>query len=230
MSKDLKPKVRIGQKRTLKSKIILWTTITVVCAGAAVAAYKMTGTTEVDVPVARVRRADFVISVRVRGEVKSTRSVILAAPQVPDVRITRLMESGRPVKKGDVVVEFDAAQQEQNLLDRNTSVRTINGEIVQTKASHTIENEADGMNLMTAQYNVDRSKLEASKAEVVSAIDGAKNRIQVGVSEGEQKQVETSITSRKSFARRPTSSGWIRRRTKLRAAMSCRRTIICRKW
>jgi HlyD family secretion protein len=197
MSKDLKPKIRLGQKRSLRSKIILWTATAVACGGAAVAAYRLTGTTEVDVPVAKVRRADFVISVRVRGEIKSTRSVIIDAPQVPDVRITRLIESGRPVKKGDVVVEFDAAQQEQNLLERNTSVRTVDSEIVQTKASHTIENEADSMNLMTAQYNVERAKLDASKAEVVSAIDGAKNRIQVGVSEGEQKQVETSITSRK---------------------------------
>jgi HlyD family secretion protein len=197
MSKDLKPKIRLGQKRSLKSRIAVWTVTAVACGGAAVAAYRLTGTTEVDVPVAKVRRADFVISVRVRGEIKSTRSVILDAPQVPDVRITRLVESGRPVKKGEVVVEFDAAQQEQNLLERNTSVRTVDSEIVQTKASHTIENEADSMNLMTSQYNVERAKLDASKAEVVSEIDGAKNRIQVGVSEGEQKQVETSITSRK---------------------------------
>ena len=197
MSKDLKPKVRIGQKRSLKRKIAGWTAIVLVCAGAAVAAYRLTGTTEVDVPVAKVRRADFVISVRARGEIKSTRSMILTAPQVPDTRIVKLFESGRPVKKGEVVVEFDAAQQEQNVLERTTSVRTADSEIVQTKATHTIENEADSMNLMTAEYNVQRAKLEASKAEIVSEIDGAKNRIQVGVSEGEQKQVETSIQSRK---------------------------------
>jgi RND family efflux transporter MFP subunit len=53
------------------------------------------------------------------------------------------------------------------------------------------------MNLMTSQYNVERSKLDASKAEVVSEIEGAKSRIQVGVSEGEKKQVETAIDSRK---------------------------------
>src|SRR5580704_8693365 len=197
MSKDVKPKTRIGQKRSLKSKIAVWTITALACAGGAVAAYRLTGTTEVDVPVAKVRRADFVISVRTRGEIKSTRSVILTAPQVPDTRIVKLAESGRLVKKGEVIVEFDAAQQEQNLLDRTTAVNTANSEIVQTKASHTIENEADSMNLMTAQYNVERAKLEASKAEIVSAIDGAKNRIQVGVSEGEQKQVETSIVSRK---------------------------------
>ena len=198
MSKDVKPKIRIGQKRSLKSKIAVWTITALACAGGAVAAYRLTGTTEVDVLVAKVRRADFVISVRARGEIRSTRSVILTAPQVPDTRIVTLVESGRLVKKGEVIVEFDAAQQEQNLLDRTTAVNTAYSEIVQTKASHTIENESDSMNLMTAQYNVERAKLEASKAEIVShAIDGAKNRIQVGVSEGEQKQVETSIVSRK---------------------------------
>src|SRR5258707_6074541 len=179
-SKDVNPKTRLGQKRSLKSRIAGWTVAALAFGGAGLAAYRLTGTTEVDVPVAKVRRADFVISVRARGEIKSTRSVILAAPQVPDVRITRLVESGRPIRKGEVVVEFDAAQQEQNLLERNTSVRTADSEIVQTKASHRMTDEADGMNLMTAGYNVERAKLEASKAEVVSEIEGAKNRIDVG--------------------------------------------------
>lgn len=197
MSKDIKPKQRIGQKRSLKKKLAGWIIAALACGGAGFAAYRLTGTTEVDVPVAKVRKGDFVISVRTRGEIKSTRSVILIAPQVPDPRIVKLAESGRPVRKGDVVVEFDAAQQEQNLLERNTTVRTADSEIVQTKASHTIVNESDGMNLMQSQYNVQRAKLEASKAEIVSEIEGAKNRIQVGVSEGELKTVETSIQSRK---------------------------------
>src|SRR5713226_7135373 len=140
-SKDIKPKTRLGQKRSLKSKIAGWTAAALVCGGAGFAAYRLTGTTEVDVAVAKVRRADFVISVRARGEIKSTRSVILMAPQVPETRIVKLAESGRAVKKGDVVVEFDAAQQEQNLLERTTNVRTAESEIVQTKASHTIDNE-----------------------------------------------------------------------------------------
>src|SRR5262245_12552900 len=124
MSKDIKPKIRIGQKRSLKSKIAGWTVAALACGGAGFAAYRLTGTTEVDVPVAKVRRGDFVISVRTRGEIKSTRSVILSAPQVPDTRIVKLTESGRAVSKGDVVVEFDAAQQEQTLLERVTTVRT----------------------------------------------------------------------------------------------------------
>ena len=53
------------------------------------------------------------------------------------------------------------------------------------------------MNLMTSEYNVERAKLEASKAEVMSEIEGAKNRIDVGISEGELGQVKTTISSHK---------------------------------
>ena len=77
---------------------------------------------EVEVQVAKVRKGEFVIAVRTRGEIRSVNSVILTAPQVPDPRIVRIAESGKPVKAGDVVVEFDAAAQEQNLLERNTTV------------------------------------------------------------------------------------------------------------
>jgi HlyD family secretion protein len=199
MSKDVKPKQRIGQTAaSRRRRLIVWAIILLACAGGGYAAYRYTNTTtKVEVAVAKVRKAEFVISVRTRGEIRSTQSVILTAPQVPNPRIVRLAESGKAVKKGDVVVEFDAAQQEQTYLERATSVRTVDSEIVQTKASHRMTNESDGMSLMTAEYNVERSKLEASKAEVLSEIEGAKNRIDVGISEGELQQVKTTINSHK---------------------------------
>ena len=146
--------------------------------------------------MARVPRGDFIIAVKNRGEIRSTHSMLLTAPQVPDPRIVKLADSGKPIKKGDVVIEFDGVQQEQNLIEKTTTVRTADSEIVQTKAQHKIENEMDGMNLMQSEYNVDRAKLEASKAEILSEIEGAKDRIDVGVSEGELNQVKTSIKSR----------------------------------
>jgi RND family efflux transporter MFP subunit len=151
----------------------------------------------VEVPAARVRRGDFVISVRTRGEIKSTRSIILTAPQVPSPRIVKLAESGRPIHKGDVVVEFDPVQQEQNYIEKDTSVRTANSQIEDTKAAQKIDREGDAMNLMSSEYNVERSKLEASKAEILSEIDGAKNRIDVTVAEGALNQIKTTIKSRK---------------------------------
>jgi HlyD family secretion protein len=54
------------------------------------------------------------------------------------------------------------------------------------------------MNLMTSQYNLERSKLDASKAEVVSAIEGAKSRIDVDISQGELGQVKTTVGAHKT--------------------------------
>jgi RND family efflux transporter MFP subunit len=198
MSKDIKPKQRLGQTaRARKRKLILLSVLGLACVAGVFAAYRYTGTTEVDVPVARVRSGDFIISVRTRGEIKSARSVILTAPQVPNPQIVKLAESGRFVKKGDVVVEFDPVQQEENYIERSTSVRTVDSEIVQTKASQEIDKEMDKMNLMSSEYNLERAKLEASKAEILSEIEGAKNRLDVGVAEGVLGQVKTTITSRK---------------------------------
>src|SRR6266481_5044377 len=197
MSKDLKPKQKLGQHRlSTRKRIAIWSAVSLVCAGAVYAAFHYTGTTEVDVAVARVRRGDFIVSVKNRGEIRSVRSVLLTAPQVPDPRIVKLAESGKPVKKGDLIIAFDGVQQEQNLIEKSTDVRTADSEIVQTKAQHKIENEMDGMNLMQSEYNVERAKLEASKAEILSEIEGAKDRIDVTVSEGDLGQVKTAIQSR----------------------------------
>ena len=194
MSKDLKPKQRIGQRPVSKlKKSLKWTVLLAAVSGGIYAAYFYGGTTEVDVQVAKARKADFVISVRTRGEIRSTRSMMLTAPQVPSPKIVRLAESGKPIKKGEVVIEFDTAQQEQFFLERSTTVRTADSEIVQTKASHKITNENDAMQLMTAQFNLKRAELEASKAEILSEIEGKKNRINVGISEGQLVQVKTSI-------------------------------------
>jgi multidrug efflux pump subunit AcrA (membrane-fusion protein) len=196
MSKDLKPKHRLGQISSPRRKAIVWGLTGIVLAGGGYAAYRYSAKAEkVEVPVAKVRKAEFVISVRTRGELKSVNSMILTAPQVPDPRIVRIAESGRPIRKGEVVVEFDAAQEEQNLLERNTTVRTVDSEIVQTKASHRMITEQDGMNVMTAEFNLERSKLDASKAEVVSEIEGAKSRIDVGISEGELMQVKSVLNA-----------------------------------
>lgn len=197
---EIKPKIRIGQSESsVRNKRILMGVVALACAGGGYAAFNYNQkASAVEVPVAKVRKGNFTIVVRARGEIRSVNSVTIIAPQVPDPRIVRLAESGKPIRKGDVVVEFDAAQQEQNLLERNTSVRTIDSQIVQTKASHRIVTEMDGMNKMTAEYNLERSKLEASKAEVVSEIEGAKSRIDVGISDGELGQVGQTIKTHKA--------------------------------
>jgi RND family efflux transporter MFP subunit len=194
-SKEIRPKQRLGGSHPQRVKIAVWTAALLLCGGGLYAAYHYTGTTEVEVATARVRRADFVISVRTRGDIKSAHSTILKAPQVPGLRIVHLADNGRPIKKGDVVVEFDAVQQEQNVISRTTAVRAADGDIEQMRATQAMDDEADAMNKMTSEYGLESAKLDASKAEVLSKIEGEKNRIQVGVSEGALQQVKASINA-----------------------------------
>jgi HlyD family secretion protein len=196
MSKDLKPKQRIGQRSSLKKKILTWSLLSCACVGGMLASYHYgTTTTRVEVPVVKARKADFVITVQTRGEVRSVRAEILTAPQVPNPRIVYIAESGKPIKGGEVVCEFDAAQQQQTYLEKDTGVRTADSQIVQLKATQKITNEMDSMSLLTSQYNVERAKLQASKAAVVSEIEGAKDRIDVTTAEGDLDQIKTTIRS-----------------------------------
>jgi len=196
-SKDLKLKQRIGRPPwSWRKKVAVWLVSLSAFTGAAWAAWHYTGSTPVDVAVARVRKGDFVISIKARGEIRSTRSATIVAPQVPDPRIVHLAEAGKPVRKGEVVIQFDAVQQEQNYLDKSTGVRSADSDIVQLKASQKMEDESDRINLLQSQYNVERAKLEAGKAEILSAIEGAKDRIDVGVSEGDLGRVKKTLGAR----------------------------------
>jgi len=196
-SKDIKPKQRIGRPPwSIKKKAFVWVLGLSAFSGAAWATWHYTANTPVDVAVARVRRGDFVVSIKARGEIRSTHSATVVTPQVPDPRIVKLAEAGKPVHKGDIVIQFDAVQQEQNYLDKSTGVRSADSEIVQLQASQKMENESDRINLLQSQYNMERAKLEAGKAEILSEIEGAKDRIDVGVAEGDLSRVKRTLGAR----------------------------------
>jgi HlyD family secretion protein len=194
-SKDQRPRTRLGQSKPHRVKIV--TAMIALSAGSAgvYAAYHYSLPTEVEVAVAPVRRADFVIGVRVRGEIRSAHSTVLRAPQVPNLRIVHLAPQGSAVKKGDVVVEFDPVPQEQNVIQQTLQVQAIEGTINQLQATQAINSGADALNKITSEFGVESAKLEASKAQVIDAVDGEKNRIQVGVEEGGLAQVKASINA-----------------------------------
>lgn len=183
-----------GQRKN-RGRILGWGVVLLMGGGGVLASLKLGGPPVVDVPTARVQKGEFVISVKGRGEIKSAHSVLITAPQTPESRIVRLATAGKPIKKGEVVVEFDPVTQEQTYLDRNSQVRQADSEIVQADAQNRIVSEQDAMQLMKTQYDLERAKLEASKQEILSDIQGAKNRIDVDIAKGEVGKAETSIKS-----------------------------------
>ena len=145
-----------------------------------------------ELPTAQVERRDFLRTVRSRGELKSERSAQITAPQTPELKIVRLAANGGPIRRGDIVVEFDASAQEDALLERQTQVRQVDKEIVQAEAEHAITDERNEMQIMQATYDVERANLEASKQEILAEIEAEKAKIDVVIAEGELKKVQTN--------------------------------------
>src|SRR5271163_3834219 len=113
---------RFWQAPAGKGSPALWAIALAVCGGAVFAALHYgAATAKAEIPVTKVRVGDFTISVRSRGEIRSVRSDIITAPQVPGLGIVKLAESGKPIKQGDVIVEFDQAKPERPASDRENS-------------------------------------------------------------------------------------------------------------
>ena len=194
-SKDLRPITRLGKHDPRKVKAFFWAVGLLACGGGGYAAYHYGATTEVEIPVARVRKGDFIIAVRTRGDIKSTRSTPINAPQAPGLRIVRLAKNGQMVKKGDVVVEFDRTTQEALVISRTDNVTQMEGNIKTNLAAQKMENEQYAFQKVQSEYALENAKLRAGRAAVLSDIEGEKARIDVVVSEGALAQVKTRINA-----------------------------------
>src|SRR6185369_800056 len=73
--------------------------------------------TRTEIPTTQVKKGRVTMVVSARGELQGGNSEVLTAPMSGggDMAITYLREPGELIKSGDVVIQFDAAQQEFNL-------------------------------------------------------------------------------------------------------------------
>ena len=177
-------------------------------AGAAVAligvlgfgAFRLASSTAT-IPTAEVRRKDFVDTLQIKGEVKALRSKIIAAPYgAGDLQIVNLVANAAKVKKGDLLVEFDATTVKQKLAQDQSSVKSAEAEIQQSRATARLKEEQDLTDVMTAKFNVEKARLDASKQEILSAIDGEQAKLKVADAEEKLKEAEAKLKADRSSA------------------------------
>src|SRR6476620_10602916 len=72
--------------------------------------------TTVTIPTAHAQRGRIQITLHTIGEIRAARATQLFTPATGgQLQIIALAESGAAVKAGDIIVEFDAAEQQFNL-------------------------------------------------------------------------------------------------------------------
>jgi multidrug efflux pump subunit AcrA (membrane-fusion protein) len=154
-----------------------------------------------DIQTAEVRRGEFVDYVQFRGEVKAIRSVVLTAPPgAGDIQILKLLRSGTMVKAGDVVAEFDATMLQRQVEQRRSELRQTDAEIARTRAQWRLTEEQNLTDLAAAKYNLERAKLDLSKAEILSAIDAEKARLAVSNAEQRLREIEERLEANRVAA------------------------------
>lgn len=154
------------------------------------------------VPTAEVKRGEFIDSLSLRGEVKALRSLTISAPaEAGDLLIVKIATDGSQAKKNDSVVEFDKTRTEQELAQFKSALKSAQAEIDQARAQARLTEEEDVTAVMKAKYNVESAQLEASKQEIISEIEGEKNRLKVSDAQQKLREAEEKQKSDRSASK-----------------------------
>src|SRR6202161_3563453 len=124
------------------------------------------------IPLAQVRRGNLDLKVPADGGLYASHTMMLTAPAVGggSLQITRLLAGRLPVKKGDVVIEFDPSEQRYKLEQSRSELLQAEQEIAKAKADAAVLKAQDKVALLKARYAVRQAELDVQKKEIVSAI------------------------------------------------------------
>jgi len=172
----------------------------IVFLGLGFGAFRMASST-VALPTAEVKRKEFVDTLQIKGEVKALRSVVIAAPYgAGDLQIINLIANSTKVKKGDVIVEFDATTVKQKLAQDQSSAKSAEAEINQSRAAAKLKEEQDVTGVMTAKFDTEKARIDATKEEILSKIDGEQAKLKVIDAEQKLREAEAKLKADRTSA------------------------------
>jgi len=170
--------------------------VTLVAASAAVYGVTHFSSKSPALPTFQVKRGEFLDVLEIRGQLKAMKSVTITAPaNAGDLQIVKIATDGTQVKKGDVVIEFDPSRTEQDLAQYKSTLKSSQADIEQVRADGRLNEEVDTTAVMKARYDVEVAKLDVSKSEVVSRIDGAEATLKLADAEQALRQAEQQLKS-----------------------------------
>lgn len=184
----------LGSRKTL---LVLTAAVLVL----ALAGFAFRSSAKPNVPTAEVKRGEFVDNVQVRGDLKALHSIQLAAPSIAgDLQIVKLVANGTMVKKGDVVVQFDTTILKNTLDQKRSELKSAEADIEHSRAESKLTQEQQATDLLQAKYDVDRARLDTSKQEILSEIDGAETKLKLSDAQQKLKELQQKDVSTQQSA------------------------------
>lgn len=163
----------------------------IVVSGIAYGASRFTRPVTPAIPTATVQRGEFLEAVKFHGRIIAAKSVLMKAPAITgDMQITFLARTGTVAKKGDVIAKFDTVKLEDTLNQRRSDMKQAEAGIEEERAKARLLDEQDRTDLLTARYDVERARLDASQESILSPIDGAEKKLALADAEQKLREVE----------------------------------------
>jgi hypothetical protein len=181
-----------------------------------------------DVPTATARQGEFAVMIHCRGALTARRSVQLAAPVgVQDLQIVWLAPSGSEIKEGEPVIRFDQSKLQQEVTEKRVALRQAQATLDQGEAQAHMRAEQDKVDVSSARYDMEKARLEASKKAIVSASDGQKSAIDLGLAQEKVTlQVSGTDLHAQSDAAKNASSRRLRDEAQAELARSLKRLTL----
>jgi HlyD family secretion protein len=115
------------------------------------------------IPTTRVARGALDLAIHMTGELRaSSQQAIIAPPVGGALRILTVVDSGSTVRKDDVIVSFDPADQRYALEQALSELQEAEQNILKRRADIGAQNASDQVALLTARFNVRRAELDAA--------------------------------------------------------------------
>jgi len=187
--------IRRFRQLSMRGKVLAIVILVLAGSGVVLGAVRL-GKRTPTVPIYEVKRGEFLDSLQFRGEIKALKSVTISAPaEAGDLQIIKVSPEGTAVKPGDSVVEFDKTKTEQDLAQYKSTLKSAEAGIDQARAQARLTEEEDKTAVLKARYDVEAAKLEASKQEIVSKIEGEEANLKLADAEQKLREAETKQKS-----------------------------------
>ena len=133
---------------------------------------------------------EFVIKLIEAGEISSIHSVSISAPRVRGrLQINKLIKDGSNVKEGDIVVQFDKVEKQQEELKSLSDLKIAQNEIEKKLSDIESQNRTNQMELDNTKLQYEEARLDLKKTILLSEVE--QEKIKLRYKQAEKKHQET---------------------------------------
>lgn len=150
------------------------------------------------IPTTHVTKAPLNLTVHALGELRAGRTVTLVTPPVGPgaLRIVNMVQTGLPVKKDDVIMEFDPADQQFALEQAKSELAEAEQEVTKMAADAAVQKAQDDVALLTAKFEVRKAELDVLGNEFIAAVTAQKNVLSLEEAQRRLAQLNEDVKSR----------------------------------